>query len=120
MARKLRFFFLKIRFTSKGIDQDDDLGNDVGGLGGDAALVARVPGHPDVSGLSPRGAPRVLDQPVVLSVTGGAVASRQDAVVQAEGGAGGRVVDAGVVELEGVVAGVNGNRDGALGHGALE
>jgi len=67
------------------------LGSDewVGGAGGDPALVVLVPGHPDVSLVSPVLGPGVLDQPVVLSVEG-AVADDQDAVVESLGIALGR------------------------------
>jgi hypothetical protein len=53
-------------------------------LHGDATLAARrldVALHPDVTGLAPAGAPRVLHDPVVLAVLG-AVANGGDAVVQ--------------------------------------
>ena len=55
------------------------LDDGVGGLGGDAALVAAVAGHLDVAGLTPAAAPGVLDQPVAV-----AVAHHQDTMVQGE------------------------------------
>jgi len=96
------------------------LHNGVRGRGGNTALVALVAGHHDEALVTPRGTPRVLDNPVVLARVS-AITNSQDTVVQVLGRAQGLIVDTRLVELEGVVGSIDGNRDGANGgNGRLE
>jgi len=89
-----------------------NLDNSVSGVAGDSAVVVSVSGHVDVSVVTPRGSPAVLDEPVVLP-THGSVSDGQYCVVQSVGAASGLVVHTTGVELERVVAGVDGDGDRA-------
>ena len=94
------------------------LGSGEGGVGGNAALVVGITGHPDVPGKTPGGSPGVLDNPVVLA--GGRVRSvpnHQHTVVQGVHVSGtlGRVVHTVAVQLEAEAACIDGNSDRALG-----
>jgi len=83
-------------------------------------LVALVAGHLNVTLVTPRGTPRVLDQPVVLAAVS-AITNSQDTVVQVLGRAHRLIVDTRLVELEGVVGSIDGNGDGANGgNGGLQ
>ncbi len=84
------------------------LGNGVDGLLVHAALVA-VADHADVTLLTPRGAPRVLDDPVVLASLS-AVTDSEDTVVEL--GAASSIEDTTGVELEGLLGSHDGNGDG--------
>ena len=91
----------------------------VGGLRGDTALVSVVAAHLDVAALTPAGAPRVLDEPVVLSVLGG-IADGQDGMVQAGGGAVRLIVHTARVQLERHLGGVDQNSDGSDGGDGIQ
>jgi len=81
-------------------------------------LVVGIAGHPDVSANSPVSSPGVLDKPVIRR--GDSPSNSQDTVVQLRGRAGRLVVDSAGVELEGGVAGINGDGGGALADGRLQ
>jgi len=75
-------------------------------------------GDLDVALLTPRGAPGVSDD-VVLLATLGTVANSSDGVVK-RGTAGGAVEDTTGVHLEDVLVGLDGDGDGGLVNGSLE
>lgn len=82
-------------------------------------MVVLVSGHLDVTLVTPAGSPGVLDQPVV-STRLSSVTNSQNTVVELRGRATRLVVDTSGVELEGLVRGINGNRNRSLGDGNLE
>jgi len=88
-------------------------------LGGNAAVVILVAGHVDVAVNSPVSSPAVLHEPVILAAHG-TIANDQHAMVEASARAFRFVVYAGLVQLEGILTGVDGNRDGLLDRGNLE
>ena len=92
------------------------------GPGGHSAHVVFVPPHLDVALVSPVGAPAVLHQPVV--VVGDRVIAEahcQHSVVKVRGAAAGLIVDAVIVELEAVIAGVDGDAGWShAGHSGLQ
>jgi len=89
-------------------------------LSGDTTVVVSVSGHPDVTVHTPRGSPRVLDDPVVLSVLR-SITDDEDTMIEIGGRAARLVVDSRLVELERVEGGIDGNTDGADGGcGGLE
>lgn len=75
------------------LQTQDHLDGGVAGLSGDTAVVVLAAGHPDVTGLTPGGAPGVLDDPVLLVGPIAAVTDGQDTVVEGFGGALRLVVD---------------------------
>jgi len=83
-------------------------------LSGDTTVVVSVSGHPDVTIHTPRGSPRVLHDPVVLSVLR-SITDDEDTMIEIGGRAAGLVVDSRLVELERVERSINGNTDGADG-----
>ena len=92
-----------------------DLDERVAGSAGHAAHVLLVPGHLDEAPVSPAGSPAILDQPVRLSrVRVHPVPHGQDPVVEVLRAALWLAVHPGVVELEALVAGINGNAAGSL------
>lgn len=95
-----------------------NLDNGVESIGGDTTVVVSVSCHPDVSLLSPPGSPAVLDDPVVRS-SGRSVSNNKHGVVQSVGRASGLIVHSRSVALEGVVTGIDGNRNGADCSGGL-
>ena len=72
----------------------------------------------DVSGISPGGAPRVLDE-VVRGTVLGSVSDGEDTVVELSSTSRSSE-DTGSVHLEGTFVSLNGNRDGTLSKGSLE
>ena len=87
----------------------------VAGSRGHSAHVLLVPGNLDVALVSPGGAPAVLDEPVSLArLLVNTVADSQHAVVKVLRAALLVPVHATVVKLETLVAGINGDADGAL------
>mmetsp|Transcript_101919 Transcript_101919/g.141653 ORF Transcript_101919/g.141653 Transcript_101919/m.141653 type:complete len:366 (+) Transcript_101919:136-1233(+) len=94
------------------------LGLGVRSHGGDTTVVVPVPGHHDVTRVTPASSPGVLDLPV-LDTGKLAVADDQDTVVQLGGRASGLVVHTSRVELEGRVRSIDGHRDGANGSRSL-
>ena len=87
----------------------------IAGGGGDAAHVVLVPGDLHIAVVAPGGAPAVLHQPVGgAGVLIDAVADSQDTVVEVFGAALLVPVDALAVELERLVAGVDGYTARAL------
>ena len=87
----------------------------IAGGGGDAAHVVLVPGDLHIAVVAPGGAPAVLHQPVGgAGVLVDAVADSQDTVVEVFGAALLVPVDALAVELERLVAGVDGYTARAL------
>jgi len=85
-------------------------------LGIDTALVAATD-HADVTLLTPRGTPGVLDNPVVLASIG-TITNGEDTVVEV--GAAGAVKDTRGVELEALLVGLNGNGDGLCANSGEE
>ena len=92
------------------------VGGGVRGLLGDTANVGLS--DLDVARFTPRWAPGVLDEEVVLTILS-TVADGENTVVKL-GTAGGAGDDTTSVALEGHSVGLNGNRDGLLGNGGLE
>ena len=72
----------------------------------------------DVSGGSPGGAPRVLDE-VVRGTVLGSISDGEDTVIEL-GSASGSGEDSRLVRLEGDFVGLNGNGDGGFVEGSLE
>lgn len=87
----------------------------VTGGGGDAAVIVSVASHLDVALVSPGGTPRVLHQPIVLTVLIGTETHGQHSMVQLLGAAVLVKVDALRIELERFLGCVNGHRHGAHG-----
>ena len=108
----LRSWDIIIKYDAPQSSLSYHLHNGVRGSSGNTALVALVAGHHDVALVTPAGSPRVLDNPVVLARLV-AIANSQDTMVQVLGGAHRLIVDALLVELERVVAGINSDGDGA-------
>ena len=100
------------------IDQNihTSVGGGVGRLLGDTADVGGS--DLDVAGLTPGGAPGVLDEEVLLTVLS-AIADSEDTVVKL-GSAGGTSDNTTGVALEGHSVGLDGDRDGLFGNGGLE
>ncbi len=96
----------------------NSLNERIGSSRGDAAHVALVPGHLDVAVVTPLGSPRVLDQPVVLTVFS-SVADDKNAVIETIGSAVGLAVDSLGVELEGFLGSIDGNGHRAHGGDSL-
>lgn len=87
----------------------------IAGAAGDAALVSVPAGHLDVALVTPARSPAVLDKPVVAAAgLIGSVTHNQNSVIQVLGITVGLIVHTGAVELEGLVAGIDGNRHGSL------
>ena len=97
-----------------------DLNKRIAGQCGNTTLVVLVSAHEDVTLVTPGGAPRVLDDVVVLRVLA-TITNSQNTVIELSGRALGLVVDTRFVELEGSVRSIDGNRDGTNGgNGSLE
>jgi len=79
------------------------------GHGGNSAHVVVVSGHPDESVESPISSPRVLDDPVVRSAVY-SPSNGKNSVVELRGRAIWVTVDSRVVELEGGLRSIDGNR----------
>jgi len=94
------------------------LGN--GRHSGNSALVVLVSGHPDVTGLTPVSSPRILDNPISNSGTGGVPANHQNTVVKLGARTLRLVVHTAGIELERAVACVNGHTDGSANAGSLQ
>lgn len=92
--------------------RERSLDGGVRGISGNTAVVVAVAGHPDVTLLAPGDTPGVLDDPVLAAAIS-VVTDSEDTVVELGGGAVGLIVDSRLVELEGVVGGIDGDRDGA-------
>jgi hypothetical protein len=101
-------------------EDPDRLAIGEGGHGGNTALVVLVTRHPDVSGLSPAGSPRVLDDPIGASRRINTPSNSQDTVVQRGARASGLIVDSRGVELERRLRSIDGNRGGSLLNKTLE
>jgi len=78
------------------------------GHGGNTTHVAVVASHPDVTCLTPRSSPRVLDDPIV-SARGRTPADGEDTVIELGGAAVGVRVNSAAVELEGGLRGIDGD-----------
>lgn len=87
----------------------------VRGGGSDTTVVVSVTGHPDVTRLAPGVTPAVLHDPIVRGARC-SVSDSEDSVVQLAGRASSLVVNSRGVQLEGVVAGIDGNRHWLLGN----
>lgn len=83
----------------------------VTGRRSDAAHIISVARHHDVSLETPRFAPAVLYQPIIFAALSDAVSHNEDPVVKLLGVAIRLVIDAALVQLEALVAGINSNGD---------
>ena len=86
------------------------LNEGVGGRNG--AMIVLVLGHLDVVLLIPSSAPRVLDQPVVVTILT-AIFNNQSTMVKTVRCAVWLMVDTSGVELEGLLRSINGDRERA-------
>jgi len=80
---------------------------------GNTAIVVSVSGHFNVTSITPRSTPGVLDQPKVLAAFGTKTNS-QNSVVEGSGRASGFIVNSGGIELERLLGSINGNRGRGL------
>jgi len=88
-------------------------------ISGNSALVVLVPGHLDISLLSPGCSPGVLDEPIVSS-TVSSVSNGEDTVVKHGRRAGRFIINTRFVELEAVLGSINANGDGPNGGNSLQ
>ena len=106
----IRIKSLKLNFQAGTLGKQLCSDKRIAGGGGNAAHVVLVPGDLHIAVVAPGGAPAVLHQPVGgAGVLIHAVADSQDTVVEVFGAAFLVPVDALAVELERLVAGIDGN-----------
>lgn len=106
----IRIKSVKLNFQDGTLGKRSCSDKRIAGGGGNAAHVVLVPGDLHIAVVAPGGAPAVLHQPVGgAGVLIDAVADSQDTVVEVFGAAFLVPVDALAVELERLVAGIDGN-----------